>query len=126
MKFLAIFAILSCVAIIPASDVFAAEVPPRVLELPMQGYAGHFREHCIALQAGQSLTLSVDSPYAVRLNVHHHNATGTVFLVDEIVDGPASNAVDIPSDGEYCLEVTNPESRPSAFELRLEYRVSAG
>lgn len=78
------------------------------------------------LQAGQALTISVDGPYAVRLNLHHHDSAGTVFLINEIVDGPASNAVEIPSDGEYCLEVTNPENRPSAFELRLEYRVSAG
>lgn len=91
----------------------------------MQAYVGHFREHCFNAQAGRTLTLTVHSPHAVRLNVHHHGPTNTIFLIDEVVEQSTSNTLEFPSDGEYCFEVKNPENRASAYELRLEYRISA-
>jgi hypothetical protein len=50
-----------------------------------------------------------------------------LYLADELVEGSATtDTFDIPLDGEYCLEVMNPENRASGFELQLDYRVSKG
>lgn len=95
------------------------------LKFPMQNYAGHFREHCMELQAGQALHLAVSTSHPVQLNVHHHGESGTVFLLDEVVADSRSRTVRVPDHGDYCLEVRNPDNRPSGFDLRLHYRISA-
>lgn len=102
-----------------------AAQPHASLQLPMEHYAGYFREQCVQLEAGQALRVALESPYAVRLNVHHHAPERTVFLVDALVDASITDTFDIPSGGEYCLQVTNPENRASSFELRLDYRVDS-
>ena len=110
-----------------ASHGIAATQLHHSLKLPMQNYAGYFLEHCLRLQAGEALSLAIESPYPVRLNVHHHTEERTLYLVDELVEGSATtDTFDIPLDGEYCLEVMNPENRASGFELQLDYRVSKG
>lgn len=124
MKVRPLLFVLSLIA--PAVSPHAAASGAQTLEILMEGYAGHFREHCLPLQRGRTVALMIVSPHAVRWNVHYHDQAGTHFLLDEIVQQSASRNVAIPSDGEYCFEVKNPESRPSSFELRLDYRVSGG
>lgn len=123
MKAAVFVAYLSLIAV-PAAHAAAAEPEVRSLQLPMQGYAGQFREHCLELRKGQTLKLAVHSPYFVSLNVHHHAGGKTSYLLDEIVEDAGPNTLSIAADGEYCLEVTNTESRPAPFELRLNYQVS--
>lgn len=107
------------------SEPAAADHPRRILDFPMQGYAGHFREQCIGLKGGHTLELIVRSPHPVEVNVHHHSDGKTLFLLDEIISSQQRNAVQIDDDGEYCFEVRNPENRPSAFDLQLEYLVTS-
>lgn len=102
-----------------------AAQPHESLKLSMESYAGYFHEQCVRLEVGQTLRLTLESPYTVRLNVHRHAPERTLFLIDALVGGSMTDMFDIPSDGEYCLQVTNPENRASPFELRLDYRVDS-
>lgn len=102
-----------------------AAQPHESLKLSMESYAGYFHERCVQLEVGQTLRLTLESPYAVRLNVHHHAPERTLFLIDVLVGGSMTDMFDILSGGEYCLQVTNPENRPSPFELRLDYRIDS-
>lgn len=106
------------------SPSIAADLHGQLLEMPMEGYAGHFREHCMDIESGQTLRLSIRSPYPVRVNVHHHADGSTTFLLDELIEALEQEAIGISSAGEYCLEVRNPESRPTSFDLQVEYQLS--
>ena len=118
-------AIRVCLAflLMPLACAAAGEPLMQNLQFPMESYKGHFRERCLALDASQTLDLTVRSEYPIRLNLHHHLRSGTTFLLDKIVESER-NTVSIPADGEYCLEVSNPDNRPAAFEVHMELRLS--
>lgn len=111
-------------ALMPAACAGAEELPVQTLQFPMDNYRGHFREHCLELQSGETLQLVVRSRFPVQLNLHHHAHAETTFLLDRLIESDQKAAVEIPADGEYCLEVSNPETRPSAFEVHLDLRLS--
>lgn len=112
--------------LVPLADAAASGPQTRTLLLPMENYDGHFREHCMDLQAGDKLEMRVQAPHPVRLNIHHHENAHTTFLLDEIIEGARRSAIRIANAGEYCIEVMNTESRPSTFEVRLDLRLSSG
>lgn len=125
MKFRTLPAWLALI-LMPAVYAHAGEPTTQTLQFPMESYQGNFREHCLRLQSGQALELAVRSRYPILLNLHYHEGAETAFLLDDLVDSTREAAVDIPADGEYCFEVSNPETRPSAFEVRLDLRLSSG
>lgn len=118
---------LACLSLILTATAYAsaAKAQTQTLQFPMDYYAGHFREHCLKLQANQTLQLVISSRYPVQLNLHHHERSETTFLLDELIESTRKASVAIPAAGEYCLEVSNPETRPSTFEVRLDLRLSS-
>lgn len=102
----------------------AEDASQQTLEVPMEAYNGHFMEHCLSLNSGDVLRLSLASPHRVRMNVHHHTDTETLFLLDLLAESIQSDEVTAPEPGEYCIEVRNVENVDASYELRLAYSVS--
>jgi len=95
------------------------------LSVSMQNYAGGFNETCLALQSDDELVLTVTSPYPIRLNLHHHTDTSTIFLLNMLVGNTEANSAKATDDGEYCIELTNVENRPEPYIVDLRYEISS-
>lgn len=98
----------------------------QTLQFPMQNYVGHFREHCMTLSAGQTFKMTVRTPHPVKANIHHHTRKKTLFLFNRMFGDAESELVTAGAGGEYCIEVTNVESREAGFEVQLEFDFPAG
>lgn len=96
------------------------------LHFTMERYPGFFGEYCLDMKEGETLDVTVNSPHPVKVNLHYHDGTEEAqYLLDEVKDNTSPSSVTITADGEYCLQITNYEVRPSRFELTLDYEVSA-
>lgn len=97
------------------------------LRLPMYAPENYFRESCVQLNKGQELAYEVSTPYAIDFNLHHHPDTGpTVFPDRRQVKSQHASRITAHSDGEYCFTATNPETRPRAFEVVINYEIIKG
>lgn len=101
-------------------------VAEKVMDLPMEPVQNYFREHCLVLDAGQTLVYRMETPYPLNFNIHHHPETGpTVYLIRKSIEEYFSGESVADAGGEYCFMWTNPEDRPEKFSVNLKYKVSS-
>jgi hypothetical protein len=116
---------LTAIAFAGAAAAGVAEAAPveQAVEVPMRAHASYFSERCIALQARDRLTFTVETAHAVDFNVHHHTDSATEYPVRRRVDDLFTQTIVAAGGGEYCFMWTNPERRPGPFTIRLHYAV---
>ena len=99
---------------------------PQTMKLSMQPKKGHFAERCFMLESGQHLAYQFSTRHPVDFNLHHHPDKGaTVFPDRLLVKSEHSKQFVAESAGEYCFMTKNPTDQPGAFDVVINYEITA-
>jgi hypothetical protein len=102
---------------------------PTTLQLPMQPMKDYFREACFTLDVGQQLTYQLSTPHAIDFNLHHHQPDGGMgYPVKLVVKSKHSKqlvAESAEKAGPYCFMATNLQDQPGAFDVVINYEITA-
>jgi hypothetical protein len=110
-----------------AMSTFAAQAAePQTATLAMQAPKGYFRERCFTLEVGQKLTYQLSTRHSIEFNLHHHLADGTMVYPERlVVKSKLSKQLVAESAGGYCFMATNLEEQPRAFDVVINYEITA-
>ena len=104
----------------------AQAATPLTMKLAMQPQKGFFIERCFTLEAGQQLAYRFNTRHPIEFNLHHHRTDGqTVFPDKLVVNSQHSKTLVSESGGAYCFMATNPSDQPGAFDIVIDYEISA-
>lgn len=102
---------------------------PKTVQLPMQPMKDYFRETCFTLQVGQQLSYQLTTPHPVEFNLHHHRPDGSMGYPDKLVVKSKHSkqlmAESAELAGPYCFMATNLQDQPGAFDVVINYEITA-
>lgn len=99
---------------------------PQTMQLSMQAQKDYFREKCFSLEVGQQLAYQLSTPHPVEFNLHHHRSDGAMVYPDKLlVKSRHSKQLIAESAGAYCFMATNLADQPGAFEVVINYEITA-
>lgn len=99
---------------------------PQTMKLTIQPQKGSFTEQCFTLEAGQQLSYRFNTLHPIEFNLHHHPAKGdTVFPDRLLVNSQHSNKVVAASGGAFCFMATNAADQAAAFDVLINYEITA-
>jgi hypothetical protein len=100
---------------------------PLTMNLKMQPPKGYFIEQCFTLESGQQLAYRLSTPHPIEFNLHHHPAEGGTAFPDRlVVSSQHSKRIVAESAGAYCFMATNAKDQPGAFDVVINYEITAG
>lgn len=110
-----------------AIGAFAAQAAGlQTMKLEMQAQKDYFRERCFTLEAGQQLTYQLSTSRPIEFNLHHHTADGAMVYPDRLlVKSKHSKQLVAESAGGYCFMATNLIDHADAFEVVINYEITA-
>lgn len=98
----------------------------QTAQLAMQAQKNYFRETCFTLEAGQRLSYQLSTRHPIEFNLHHHRADGAMVYPDKlVVKSKHSKQLVAESGGAYCFMATNVNDNPGAFEVVINYEITA-
>lgn len=99
---------------------------PQTAKLPMQAQKDYFRETCFTIQSGQKLTYQLSTAHPIEFNLHYHQPDGGMSYPDKLVVKAkhSKQLLDAPA-GAYCFMATNLADQPGAFEVLINYEITA-
>lgn len=104
----------------------AQAAAPLTIKLTMQPQKGYFTEQCFTLESGQELAYKFSTRHPIEFNLHHHPASGDTVFPDRLsVKSQHSNRIVAASAGAYCFMATNPSDQPGAFDVVINYEITA-
>lgn len=95
------------------------------MAVDITGVENFFREHCLPLEAGQTITYRYQSIYPVDFNIHHHPDNNIIFLYNE--ENRTSSRGDFLADStdHFCFTWTNKVERGGEeWSVVLDYQVT--
>lgn len=99
---------------------------PKTAKLAMQAQKDYFRETCFTLEAGQQLAYQLSTPHSVEFNLHHHRSDGSMVYPDKlVVKSKHAKQLVAESAGAYCFMATNLVDHPGAFDVVINYEITA-
>lgn len=99
---------------------------PQTVKLPMQAQKDYFRETCFTLEVGQQLAYQLSTAHPVDFNLHHHASDGSMDYPDQrVVQSKHSKQLVAKSAGAYCFMATNLNDQPGAFDVVINYEITA-
>jgi len=99
---------------------------PQTMTLTMQGQKGFFTERCFSLEGGQRLSYQFGTRHPIDFNLHHHRTDGTTVFPDRlVVKSQHSKQIVAESAGAYCFMATNVDEQPGAFDVVINYEITA-
>ncbi|HEY5758882.1 MAG TPA: hypothetical protein VIU34_23805 [Steroidobacter sp.] len=99
---------------------------PQTAKLAMQPQKDYFRETCFTLENGQQLSYQLSTAHPIEFNLHHHQSDGTMSYPDKlVVKSKHSKQLLAESAGAYCFMATNLADRPGAFDVVINYEITA-
>jgi hypothetical protein len=109
------------------SALAAQAAEPQTMNLKMQAQNGYFAERCFKLERGQQLAYELSTRHPIDFNVHHHPpGDGDTVYPDRLsVKSQHSKQIVAESSGAYCFMATNPHDQPGAFEVVVNYKITA-
>lgn len=115
------------IGLIVAMSAFGAQAAgPQTMKLTMKPQKGFFTEQCFTLESGQQLAYQFNTRHPIEFNLHHHPANGeTVFPDRLIVKSQHSKRIVAASAGAYCFMATNVSEQSGAFDVVINYEISA-
>lgn len=114
------------IGLIAAVGAFAAQAAPLTMKFAMEAQQGYFRERCFKLERGQQVAYRLSTQHPIEFNLHHHPADGeTVFPDRLVVKSEHSKQIVAESPGSYCFMATNPKDQPGAFDVVINYEITA-
>lgn len=117
--------LIGCVALMSAF-VAQSAAGPQTAKLPMQAQKDYFRETCFTLESGQQLSYQLSTHHPIEFNLHHHRSDGTMGYPDKlVVKSKHSKQLVADSAGAYCFMATNLVDQPGAFDVVINYEITA-
>jgi hypothetical protein len=115
------------VGFIAAMAAFTAQAAePQTMTLTMEAHKGYFSEQCFKLTDGQQLAYELSTRHPIDFNVHHHPDHGdTVFPDRLVVKSQHSKQIVAQSAGAYCFMATNLSDQAGAFDVVINYEITA-
>lgn len=115
------------VGLVAAMGAFVAQAAgPQSAKLAMQAQKDYFRETCFSLESGQQLAYRLSTQHPIEFNLHHHRSDGAMVYPDKlVVKSSHSKQLLAESAGAYCFMATNLADQPGAFEVVINYEISA-
>lgn len=99
---------------------------PQTVKLPMQPVKNYFMETCFTLESGQQLAYQLSTLHPVEFNLHHHQADGAMTYPDKlVVKSKHSKQLLAASAGAYCFMALNLNDQPGAFDVVINYEITA-
>lgn len=99
---------------------------PQTAKLAMQAQKDYFRETCFTLEAGQQLAYQLSTGHPIEFNLHHHRPDGTMGYPDKlVVKSKHAKQLVAESAGAYCFMATNLADQPGAFDVVINYEITA-
>jgi hypothetical protein len=118
------------VGVVAAMGALVAQAAgPQTVQLPMQPMKDYFREACFTLEVGQQLTYQLSTRHPIEFNLHHHQPDGGMgYPVKLVVKSKHSKqllAESADKAGPYCFMATNLQDQPGAFDVVINYEITA-
>ena len=112
---------------VAAAGTFAAQAAePQTMKLTMEAQKNYFAEQCFKLGRGQQLAYKLSTRYPIDFNVHHHPDNGDTVYPDRlVVKSQHSKQIVAESAGAYCFMATNLSDQPGAFDVVINYEITA-
>lgn len=108
------------------SALVAQAAGPQTAKLAMQAQKDYFRETCFTLETGQQLAYELSTPRPIEFNLHHHRSDGSMSYPDKrVVNSKHSKQLVAESAGAYCFMATNLADQPAAFDVVINYEITA-
>lgn len=84
-----------------------------------------YREHCMQLTQGQTLSFAFTTPRAVEFNLHHHpEHAKDYYLIDPLpVEGAYRGEVAARDAGQHCFMWANTGMDRAHYDIKLAYQV---
>jgi hypothetical protein len=99
---------------------------PQTVKLPMQAVKNYFMESCFTLESGQQLSYELSTRHPIEFNLHHHQADGAMSYPDKlVVKSKHSKQLLAASAGAYCFMALNLNAQPGAFDVVINYEITA-
>jgi len=99
---------------------------PQTLKLSLQAQKDHFREKCFKLEVGQLISYQLNTPHPIDFNLHHHPSEKEVVYPDKlVVKSRHSKQLVAQSGGSYCFMAKNLADQPAAFDVVIDYEITA-
>lgn len=99
---------------------------PQTMQLAMQAQTGYFTEKCFTLESGQQLAYQFSTRHPIEFNLHHHRPDGVTLYPDRlVVKSRHSKQIVAESAGAYCFMATNLNDQPGAFDVVINYEITA-
>lgn len=112
--------------VIAMGTLAAQAAGPQTMNLPMKPQKGFFTERCFTLESGQKLAYQFSTRHPIEFNLHHHRADGETKFPDRlVVKSQHSKQLVAESAGAYCFMATNPQAQPDAFDVAINYEITA-
>lgn len=103
-----------------------AQAAPLTMKLEMQAHKGYFAEQCFKLDRGQQLAYQLSTRHPIEFNLHHHPADGDTVFPDRLtVKSQHSKQIVAEAAGVYCFMATNPKDQSGAFDVVINYEITA-
>jgi hypothetical protein len=116
--------LIGCVAVMGA--LVAQAAGPQTMQLAMQAQKEYFREKCFTLESGQQLAYQLNTRHPIEFNLHHHRPDGAMAYPDRlVVKSRHSKQIVAESAGAYCFMATNLNDQPGAFDVVINYEITA-
>jgi hypothetical protein len=115
------------IGLVAAMGMLAAQAAaPITMKLSMKAQKGFFTEQCFTLASGQQLAYQLSTSHPIDFNLHHHPAGGqTVFPDRLVVKSQHAKQIVAESAGAYCFMATNVKDQPDAFDVVINYEITA-
>jgi hypothetical protein len=115
------------IGFVAALGAFAAQAAgPVTMRLTMETPKDYFREQCFTLEVGQQLSYQLSTAHPIEFNLHHHRADGEMVYPDRLaVKSQHSKKLLAESAGVYCFMATSLADQSSAFEVVINYEITA-
>jgi hypothetical protein len=116
------------ISIVGALSPLAAQAAgSQTMTLSMQPQKDYFRESCFTLETGQQLAYKLNTHHhPIEFNLHHHHLDGAMVYPDKlVVKSQHSNQIVAESAGVYCFMATSLEEQRSAFDVIIDYEITA-
>lgn len=89
------------------------------------GVENYFREHCMMLEAGQTISYRYQSIYPVDFNIHHHPDNNIIFLYNEENRTRSNGNFRAEFKDHFCFTWTNKVERGGEeWSVVLDYQVT--
>lgn len=99
---------------------------PQTMTLSLQAQKGHFTEKCFTLESGQQISYQFSTRHPIEFNLHFHPANGDTVFPDRLtVKSQHSKRIVAEAGGAYCFMATNASEQPSAFDIVINYEITA-